>query len=245
MKGLDEFVAHSMGDHDSTFDSCINLIVHGYSQLEKNEKYSRKSILRVASNVRGRKAKRVELEDYLRNDLITNYINPNRAIFGLEWYQFHSGVEEFEKNIKTGILDIKVCSPKLDGTVYYVFECKRMNKLIEDNYVTEGIIRFIENQYYPESTSSVAGMISFLEAEIPTNKIDCSTSFNNFDTLLKKHKSILQTKTQLKIHKLSCESSNYVDGFKFVYFSSHGRKMGKSDINIYHIILDYNHLIVQ
>lgn len=244
MTGVDAFVAHSLSQHDSTFDSCINIIVHGYSLLEKKETYSRKNILGVATKVRGRKAKRVELEDFLRNDLITKYINPHRSIFGLDWYLFHSGVEEFEKNIKTGILDIKVCSPQMDGTVYYVFECKRMNKSIEDNYVTEGIIRFIENQYYPESTTSVAGMISFLESEHPANKIDCSTSFGSYAALLKKHNGALRTKTPLKKHKLSCESSTYVDGFKFVYFSSHGRKKGKSDIDLYHIILDYNHLVI-
>lgn len=243
MEGADTFVEQNQIEYDVTFISCLNLIVYGYSLLEKSDSYSRQQILNQTTKIRGRRAKKVELEDYLRHDLVTRFIAPNRAAFGLDCLFFQSGAEEFEGNIKKGILDIKVCSLKLDGTVYYIFECKRMHKGIEDNYVNEGIVRFIEGQYYPESLTTVAGMISFLEAEKPTRKIDCSSSFMTYTNLLNKHTATLQTKIPLKKFKLNCEYSCFVDGYEFVYVSSHGRNKGKSDIDLYHVILDYNHIV--
>ena len=244
MNGVDSFVTKNFGDHDSTFDSCMQVIVNGYSILEKTAKYSRGQILTTIGAVRGKKAKKVELEDYLRNDLVEKYINPYRIDFLLDNFMFISGAEEFENNIKTGILDIKVCSPTLDGTVYYVFECKRMNKTIENNYITEGVARFISGQYYPHSDVAIAGLISFLETDSETNKIAINTSFNTYSNLFKKYETSLEIIKPLKKHKLNSSCHNYINEFNFVYSSSHKRKRGKSGIDLYHIVLDYNHLVV-
>lgn len=245
MTGVDDFVAQNLGKHDSNFVSCLHLIVYAYSLVDKSKPYSRKEILDITSEVRGRKAKRIELEDYLRNDLIIKYINPHRSLFNLKWFYFQSGAEEFERNVRKGILDIKVSSPTLDGTVYYVFECKRMNKGIADNYVKEGVKRFVEAQYYPESNITSAGLISFLEAETKADRIECSQSFKVYEDLLGKYSDDIQVKKPLRKYKLACDISSFVEDFECIYVSTHSREKSKSDIDLYHIILDYNSLVVQ
>lgn len=243
MSGVDSFVANNFTDHDSTIDLCVQLVVHGYSLLEKKEKYSRAELLKIAGTVRGKKTKQLELEDFLRNDLVTKYIMPERSVFGLNNFMFISGAEEFENNIKTGILDIKVCSPTLDGTIYYIFECKRMNKTIQNGYVTDGVSRFVNAQYYPHSSVAVAGLISFLEATTEVNKVSVENSFKTLENLFKKHQKILKITKPLKKYKLNCPSITFVDGFDFVYASSHNRKKRRGNIDLYHIVLDYNHLV--
>lgn len=244
MKGVEEFLTNNFGEHDSTFNQCLNLIVYGYSLLEKQEKYSRSSILNITTTLRGKAAKKVELEDYLRNDLVQKYIEPNRKLFGLDYWQFHSGAEEFIQNIKTGILDIKVTSPLFTGSTYFIFECKRLNKIIMDNYVTEGVQRFVDNQYYPESETSIAGMISFLEASDSKNAITNVSSFSVIDTALTKHKKKVKLKSNLSRVKLVCIDYEYVGTFEYVFVSTHGRGTEAKPIEIYHLILDYNHLVV-
>ncbi len=244
MDGVDLFVAKNFGDHDSTFDSCLQSIVNAYSLLQKTAKYSRSQISKIAGSVRGKKTKRIELEDFLRNDLVEKYINPHRSSFSLNNFMFISGAEEFENNIKSGILDIKVCSPTLDGTVYYIFECKRMNKAIENNYVTEGVSRFIEGQYYPHSDVAIAGLISFLETDTERNKIGADTSFKTYTDLFKRHESTLEIVSALKKHKLVSSTIDFIKNFEFIYNSTHKRKKGKSNIVLYHVVLDYNSLVV-
>lgn len=240
--GVEEFAFKHFGRENTIFDSCVNLIVYAYSQLERNKTYSRQDILNQTSIVRNRIAKKIELEDYLRNDLVTTYIEPNRHLFELDYYLFQSGAEEFHENIKTGILDIKVCSPLYNGTVYYIFECKRLNKALLDNYVNEGILRFVNNQYYPESETDVAGIISFLESEDDRSKIDYPASFLAIDTILKKHKKNIKLRGNLNPYNLSSSISQYVNDFKYIYMSKHNRN-NRSAIAIYHIVLNYNHLI--
>lgn len=244
MKGVEEFVTNNFGEHDSTFNQCLNLIVYGYNSLEKSETYSRKDILQVASTVRGKTAKKVELEDYLRNDLITKYIEPNRKLFGLDYWQFHSGLEEFSQNIKTGILDIKVTSPLFSGSTYFVFECKRLNNTIIDNYVTEGVQRFVDGQYYPESETHIAGMISFLEASDSKNTINYTSSFSVIDAVLKKHRKKIKLKNNLTKVKMVCADYEFVSNFEYTFLSVHTRGKKVKPIEIYHLVLNYNHLVV-
>lgn len=243
MKGVEEFVTNNFGEHDSTFNQCLNLIVYGYSLLEKQETYSRTAILNITTTVRGKTAKKVELEDYLRNDLVQKYIEPNRKLFGLDYWQFHSGAEEFVQNIKTGILDIKVTSPLFTGSTYFIFECKRLNKTIMDNYVTEGVQRFVDSQYYPESETSIAGMISFLEASDSKDEISYTSCFSSIDTALKKHKKKIKLKSNLSKVKLICTEYKYVQDFQYVFLSSHNRVKAKS-IEIYHLVFNYNTIVI-
>ncbi|MBX7203885.1 MAG: hypothetical protein K1X81_00520 [Bacteroidia bacterium] len=244
MQGVEEFTSNNFGGQNSTFNSCLHLILHAYSELEKNTKYSRKDILNQTTVARKKEAKKIELEDYLRHDLVSKYIEPNRSLFGLDYYLFQSGAEEFLNNIKTGILDIKVCSPLYNGNTYYIFECKRLNKKIIDNYIKEGVARFISNQYYPESATNLAGMISFLESTEPKEKIESANSFKEIDVALKKHKDLLKIQTNLASQKLICAGYEYIEKYQYVFVSSHNRDNLRQPITIYHIVLDYNDLIL-
>lgn len=243
MIGVESFVQNNFIEYDTKFDSCINAIVHGYSVLEKEQIYSRKEIKNIATKVRGKEAKAVELEDFLRNDLVVNYIEPYRTLFGLKYYIFQSGVEEFSNNIKTGILDIKVCSPLMNGDTYFIFECKRLNKRIADKYITEGLTRFIKEQYYPETETPVAGMISFLESEDVSNKVNSVDSFESINHLLTKFKSDVNLIDMLSHYRINCPNNKELEQFQFIYKSVHMRQIRNIPILIAHIILDYNHLI--
>lgn len=243
MVGVDSFVANNFVEYDSKFDSCINAIIYGYRLLEKEQKYSRQEIKNIASLVRGKEAKSVELEDFLRNDLVVNYIEPYRSLFELKYYQFHSGVEEFSQNIKTGILDIKVCSPLLNGDTYFIFECKRLNKRISDNYITDGVSRFVKEQYYPQSNTPIAGMISFLESADVNNKITIESTFDIISSLLAKYNKEINLLDKLNHYHIKCSNFTEVEQFEYVYSSVHQREIKKSPILITHIVLDYNHLI--
>jgi hypothetical protein len=243
MRGVDDFVSNNFSERDFKFTSCLHIIIYGYLLLEKSKKYSRNDIKDKASLIRGKKAKSVELEDFLRNDLVTNFIEPNRKLFGLKYYLFQSGVEEFSNNIKTGILDIKVCSPLLNGDTYFIFECKRLNKSIIDKYVKEGVARFISKQYYPNSETNIAGMISFLESTDPKNEIKCDSSFDIINTLLEKYKNETKLISSLQRYKITCNDYKEIEEFEYTFISRHNRITYTSTIDIYHVVLDYNHLI--
>ncbi|WP_421921157.1 hypothetical protein [Marinifilum sp.] len=243
MVGVDSFVQNNFNEYDSKFDSCINAIIYGYKLLEKDQSYSREEIKNTATKVRGKVAKSVELEDFLRNDLIVNYIEPYRSFFDLKHYLFQSGVEEFSSNIKTGILDIKVCSPLLNGDAYFIFECKRFNKKIADKYITEGVLRFINEQYYPETNTPVAGMISFLESSDDRNEISASNSYDAIQYLLEKYENDVNLIAELNRYHINCPNKKEIEEYQFIYKSVHKRVIRNYPILIAHIVLDYNHLI--
>jgi hypothetical protein len=244
MNGVESFVSHNFSEHDSTFNSCLHLIVYGYSLLEQSKKYSRKDILELTSTIRGKETNKVELEDFLRNDLVQNYIEPNRSLFGLNNFLFISGAEEYSDNIKIGILDIKVTSPLWNGNTYFIFECKRLNKSILDNYVVEGVSRFIkEGKYYPKFQNSVAGMISFLEHVDIKHEIKSNDAFSTIEGVLHKYHDEIKLTGNLLQYKLECKSYKYIEEYQYIFRSSHSRAQNVLPINIYHVVLDYNHLI--
>jgi predicted nucleic-acid-binding protein len=92
MNGVESFVSHNFSEHDSTFYSCLHLIVYGYSLLEQSKKYSRKNIRKLTSTIRRKETNKVELEDFLRNDLVENYIEPIvLCLVLIIFYLFRSG----------------------------------------------------------------------------------------------------------------------------------------------------------
>lgn len=248
MVGAEAFVENNFGSINYTFKTCLELIIYGYSQL-KNEglRVSRGELLKEMMSIRNKKEGEktsLDLEDYLRNLLVNNYIEPNRASFGLENFKFHCGVEELYNNIRTGILDIKVCSSSLEDNVYYIFECKRLNKNIIYQYIHEGIIRFItDKKYYPSTNTSLSGMISFLESEDKNKILNICDAYNILYAHLDNYKESINLLDNLKVINLI---SNYIEvsNFDSLYYSNHKRN-DKPNISIYHIILDYNDIIVK
>ncbi len=243
MTGADNFIANNFSQNDTAFNNCLHLIVYSYLKILESKIYSRKEILKLTSMVRKKKTKQIELEDFLRNDLVSNFIEPNRKLFGLDYYIFQSGAEEFLNNIKIGVLDIKVCSPLLNGNTYFVFECKRLNKRITDNYIKDGLVRFVEEKYYPDSDNIMAGMISFLESTKISERILKTNSFAIMDGILKKYEKEVMLKDKLRRHRLVCNKYRLIHNFKYIYLSCHSRVKNPSPIHIFHIVLDYNDII--
>lgn len=244
MKGAERFVEKNFKGNISVFESCMHSIVYGYLLLSKSKSYSRKKILSQQSSVRGKKNYVVELEDFLRNDLVNNFIEPNLRLFDLENYLFIPGAEESFKNVKTGVLDIKVCSPSFRGSVYYIFECKRLNREILNGYLDEGVHRFVSHKYYPSQSTSLGGMISFLESANLKYRIDVSTCFQELDSAIKKKRKYLGLKKDLDQHVLFCKTFKEVTDYKYIFHTSHLRKKRKDLIELYHIVLDYNSLVI-
>lgn len=243
MNGAEQFILNNFDSDTPIFSSCLNLIVYSYNSLSKVKKYSRNEILATTENIRQKAAKNIELEDYLRNDLVENYISPNRHLFGLDFYIFQSGAEEFTQNIKTGVLDIKVCSPLWDGDIYYIFECKRLNKKLLSKYIDEGVLRFTNNQYYSESDTNIGGMIAFLEASSNDDIIPLSSAYDTISNLLTKHKSKIALSSELLKHNLSCLGHDEIESFEYVYKSTHDVSDATEHFQLFHIALNYNDII--
>lgn len=248
MVGAEAFVENNFGSINYTFKTCLELIIYGYSQL-KNEglRVSRSELLKEMMSIRNKKEGEktsLDLEDYLRNVLVNNYIEPNRETFGLNNFKFHCGVEELYKNIRTGILDIKVCSSSLDEDIYYIFECKRLNKNIIHQYIHDGMVRFTtDKKYYPSTNNTLSGMISFLESEDKNKILNICEVYNILHTHLDNHKETINLLDNLKAINLISDYSD-VSNFNNLYYSNHKRN-NKPNILIYHIILDYNDIIVE
>lgn len=243
MKGAKQFVEKNFKSHDLIFENCLHAIIYGFKLLEKSKTYSRKNILKEATRVRSKIARVIELEDYLRNDLVKNFIQPNLEIFFLQNYLFIPGVEEISDSIRTGILDIKVCSPSFNGNIYYIFECKRFNKSLINGYLNDGIKRFTTSKYYPNTTTALAGLISFIESKEPKNKINIEDSFEQLNLALNKSKDKLGLVGKLANQKITCQNCNLVTDYNFIYRSTHTRRKIKKNIELFHIMLDYNNLI--
>ena len=153
----------------------------GYSYLKLKEskeklKYSRSEILSKHIEFKGKKGAKtkLELEDYLRNDLLRNYVEHNKSKFNLDYFHFVPGVDEIKDGVTIGSLDIKVLLPtnhSLHNDDYFIIECKRINKLAKTKnyYIDHGIKRFLSRRYYPESDTKIAIMlfstVSFLKIE--------------------------------------------------------------------------------
>lgn len=248
MVGAENFVKNNFGSINYTFKICLELIIYGYSQLKNGGlRVSRSELLKEMMSVRNKKKGEktsLDLEDYLRNVLVNNYIEPNRVFFGLENFKFYCGVEELYNNIRTGILDIKVCSSSLDDNVYYIFECKRLNKNIIYQYIHEGIVRFTtDRKYYPSTNTSLSGMISFLESEDKCKILNICDVFNVLCTYLENHKEAINLLDNLKAINLTSDYTE-VSNFENLYYSKHKRN-NKSNISIYHVVLDYNNIVVE
>ncbi|MCY4562034.1 MAG: hypothetical protein OXC03_07015 [Flavobacteriaceae bacterium] len=156
---------------------CLfDLLGSSYLELykeKKNSPYSRKSILEKQKKLKGKDGAKtkLELEDYLRNDLVVKYLEVYKHRFEIiKYFHFVLGADEIKDGVSIGRLDIKVVLPSdsmLANQVYIAIECKRINKLgpTKKRYIENGMSRFINRQYYPEIDSKAAWMLSFMESE--------------------------------------------------------------------------------
>lgn len=228
-------------------EKIFNLV--GYSQKEiKNkrskEKFSRKEILEKHRSKKGKPGSKtkLELEDFLRNDLIQNYLKIYKTKFNLSHFYFEPGVDEIDDGVSTGSLDIKVIFPNKSlesGEEYLAIECKRINKLLGKKryYLDDGLNRFITRQYYPQSDNKVAWMLSFMECEKDSQRQTPKDIISHFNELLKSRykKNIVK--------EIGEESLNLNIDPTLEVFNSIIARDDKTELIVYHVFLDYYDLI--
>lgn len=221
----------------------LNLFCFSYNELKNIKElnpYSRKLIRDEIVKIKGVKAK-LELEDYLRNDLVNSYVNKYKHTFNIGNYIFLTGIEEIKGNISTGNLDIKVLLPTssmVDEEPYFVFECKRINKLKskKDYYITGGIERFTSRKYYPVHNAQIGMLLAFAEMENDSEKEDIEDITNSINSLMKSK--------AYKISELSnCDSkfNNTIPGANL--FDSLFKRDDDSTIMLIHLFLDYYDIV--
>ena len=210
-----------------------NCLCYSYSKIK--EKYNRKAIHKEFQSLKGKEAK-LELEDYLRNDLIIKYVNKYKKEYNLSNIEFLLGIEEINKDnlISTGILDIKVLLPignTLQTDNYIIIECKRINntKSKIDYYINEGINRFIDRKYYINKSNydGTSIILAFMEHNIN------NYSKHSIESIINSLNKRLQNRFSL----INKEFNNRITGSNI--YNSNFERIDKTNIRIVHIFLNY------
>lgn len=228
-------------------EKIFNLV--GFSQKEirsrrQRDKFSRKQILdkhRSKKGTPGSKSK-LELEDFLRNDLVQNYLRIYKTRFNLSHFYFEPGVDEIDEGVSTGSLDIKVIFPNkslTSGEEYLAIECKRINKLLAKKkyYLDDGLKRFITRQYYPHADNKVAWMLSFMECEKESQRESPTEIINHFNELLR------ESYRNHVVKEIGEESIDLDIDPTLQVFNSIIERNDKTELIVYHVFLDYYDLI--
>lgn len=223
----------------------LGLFCNSYNELKTDKlsnPYSRESIHKQIIKIKGKKAK-LELEDYLRNDLVHSYVNKGKKAFNIENYKFLTGIEETNEFVSTGNLDIKVLLPTssfVNEEPYLIFECKRINKLKakKDYYITGGIERFTNRQYYPTHNAKVGIMLAFAEMEKSSHKED-------FNLIIESLNNLIKTKAYNVKELVNCDFkyNNIISGANL--FDSVFKRIDDTNIILIHLILDYYEIILE
>lgn len=238
------------------FHSMTHLIVYGYNEFRSSGKvYSREDIKKIFRRKTKKVDPKIELEDFLRNKLVKDYLRPNKDLFGLSGFQVSSGADEDDDGLPMGRVDISFRTTSATsqlGSPGYIFECKRLNKYSKyiKGYVMDGMFRFVDKQYYADSntTIAIAGMIAFVEVD-NNDKISGMETLENITELI--YKQVENSKVKLELQQnllrfpLNCSSDLGVSSFLYSYESKHLRKKHSSIIiSIHHLLLDYYDLLV-
>ena len=230
------------------YTKIVNLISHSYNELKAHRiksKYNRKDLLNqhIAKKGKPGKKTKLELEDYLRNELVTTYINKYKFNFELGCFHFVAGPDEIQDNITTGHLDIKVLIPSIEFSEdepYYAIECKRINKSssTKNYYITQGLNRFITRQYYPTTTTNLATMLLFMEAEKQTQVEDITSLVSSLNIAISGSTDPVY-KVVLPLEESNANFTIH-DGVNI--FNSSFTRIDDTSISICHIFLDYYQL---
>lgn len=225
----------------------INLIGYSYNELSLNKAskpYNRDELRTEFYKAKGHVGNRtkLELEDYLRNDLVENYIKKNKHNFKLSSINFACGVDEIEDNISIGSLDIRVSFPTesyLENEPYLAFECKRIDRSMKKKkyYIDHGINRFIKRKYYPTTDYMIAGIICFMESENEKHHqfaLEIVSDVN--DVLMSKYPASVKNYIFSKTPEY-----NHYSGIEI--FDSDFVRHDDTELKIYHLFLDYYSLI--
>lgn len=233
---------------DYYFEQSLKLIVYSYTQIKKEKSanpYSRREIHESAKKIHKSEKSKNELENYLRNDLVTNYLKKKRHLFKMTQFSIQPGSETSKSNINVGVVDIRfevVSADTMDGTAF-VFECKRLNKYqnSQNAYIKDGMMRFVSGRYYAESKMNVAGMLAFVETDLENNPGGCMPVAQVSAELKKRIDSYpdLWTTEKFSSFRLSHQKYREISSFKSSFLSKHVRNEDNREISIYHLLLDY------
>lgn len=200
----------------SEFDLVLCTLIDSYFQIVKD------------------RVKTSHLEEIIRNILLEDYLRIIKHKYDIGHLGFHAEVATINSEYKTeGFLDIKVTNVA-SGTLGYndedlcfTIECKRLDPYAQkiNYYIQEGICRFIRGKYAKNMT--FACMVGFVEK----GKLNDITSKLNvkLDTIKKYN---LEKLVNINIYK----------NFAYSYRSKH-KRVKNNDINLYHLIFDYTHII--
>lgn len=236
------------------FKQSLHLIVYAYLQIKRDKSqhpYSRRSIHENTKRIRHSSESLNEIENYLRNDMVNNYLKESKKLFKLDYFTIQPGAEESKQNIGIGIADIKfecASAVSMSGTAF-LFECKRLNKYAgpQQAYIKDGMMRFVSRQYYAESRMTLAGMIAFVEADLekkPNGRLPVDQVADLLRQNIDDQNDTLKTTVKLSPHKLTHRTYSEVSDFKYSYLSKHIRSEDNREITIHHLLLDYYEILV-
>lgn len=225
-------------------EACLKSLIYGYVQLLNSKKtYSRAAIHKQIKKTLGSDNSHNEIEDFLSDDLISNYVKPIKHLFGLENFAINTGVRESLSNVKVGVLDVKFELPTLLKNHYFIFEAKRLDKysVKQDYYVKQGVVRFTSGTYYPESHIQSAGMIGFVEVDLVKYPKGRSSLLSIKNSLNKRIKQAGGLTTTMELNNQMLQDNGYaeISSFSHVYVSKHTRTKDGSEITIHHLLFDY------
>jgi hypothetical protein len=214
------------------FKSVLKHIFFSYNEIIHDGKTVRKNSKGIDVN------NGMPLENSLTNMLLKYLQDPaSKKRFGLELCGFLAEPAAINDNNKTeGFIDIFVTSVTSkftganDESIYFAFECKRLNHSNYANYVDKGILRFITCKY--SKKMSFAGMIGYCEEDKSDIKTIVDKINNNLNVKFKKR----------KISESSLDKFKIQNDFYHCYISKHERK-NLEPIELYHLILDYSNII--
>ena len=210
------------------FLTILELIDYSYSEmLNDNAEFH--------LNENGRNPQNnMPLENNITNRLV-EHIRNNKKIYNLDLLGFEvEPASDFSKEYATkGYIDIKVSnitssfSNYNDETVYFAFECKRVNKTSNKTsaYVDEGINRFKINKY--SKNVSLSGMIGYSEER-----------YTEIPSIVKK------INDKLGVETLNKNEEDIDINYAYCYVSTHSRE-NSDEITLYHLFYDFSDMIKQ
>ncbi len=210
------------------FLTILELIDYSYSEMLNDD-------IEFHLNENGRDSRNnMPLENSITNRLV-DYIRNNKKIYNLELLSFdvEPGSDFSEEYATEGYIDIKVSNittdlyKYTDETVYFAFECKRVNKSSRktSKYVDEGVNRFKINKY--SKNVSLSGMIGYSEER-----------YTEIPRIVKK------INDKLGVERLNKNEENIDINYAYCYVSTHSRE-NSDEITLYHLFYDFSDMIKQ
>lgn len=190
----------------------------------------------------------IHFEDFLKFELIDNYLNPNKTLFQnkiSELEEIHFAPETQERYLdddnreKPDKIDIYINKLGLqnewktkNNNIYFAIECKRIQKLSDAReYV--GDIEKMTKRNYKNLRLPFEGQLAFIE----NPKLNYITISAKVNEVLKKN-GIITTNKYLTPEKLHSSIDS-------TYNSEHLKNFDeKSPFWVYHLLLDYSQIVV-